>query len=211
MIWMEKDDRPRDALVTYLLGQMEGMDSGHDAVTEEVACGVAAFWREQFKGQALSASQVACFLSFALRGVGADEAAVRLAEREGAREWLFRAGRSSWATWRQLTAGIFRPMSWAGDASFGWLADLTKIKGLPSAPVELLWFPLLAALLAGMAELWDDSKGQGTLGLRGACPAELDHRERMRWRRNARRFCEALLTRLAWRREWKTIPCLVFL
>jgi hypothetical protein len=92
-----------------------------------------------------------------------------------------------------------------------WVLDLTKLTGLDSDLLELVWLPVLRILLTGMAELWEETGRRGALGLQCRLPAELGVKAQRGWRNEIVRFGEAVLDRLGRARRWKDSPHLLLL
>ncbi|MBU1692618.1 MAG: hypothetical protein KKC51_01510 [Verrucomicrobia bacterium] len=196
-----------DALASYLREEMRRALSSEDDLTAEVARGVAAFWREQFDGTMVPGDYVTRMIAWALQGVGEAEAARRMA---GSSDRLRPARPPALALWRRLVARVYRPSAWAGDDCV-WVLDLARLTGFQPDVLELVMFPVLRHLLNEMAELWDESRGRGTLGLRGLPPEGLGAKARKGWRTEVVRFGEAVLDRLGHARRWKFSPHLVLL
>lgn len=190
MIWTSSITAD-DPFVGELCADVARIEPAAADAAQEVARGVAAFCRERYDRQWLPADYVAHLIAVACRDVagrGGGECRARSLE-----------------TWRGLAARVYRPGEWAGGEPV-WILDLGRVEGLPEERVELVWFPVVRRLLAGMAELWDASGGRGVLGLRGVAPAGLGGTALQAWRSELGRFSEAVLLRLKRRRGWTAVP-----
>lgn len=68
--------------------------------------------------------------------------------------------------------GLVMPAEWevtGGEAV--WVLDLRQITVRDDAPLELVFFGSLNIILETIAEVWDGTEGDGTLGLRHVCSA----------------------------------------
>jgi len=209
MIWTESISRAgsADALESYLRHEIRNTLPSETDLADEVARGVAAYWREQLDREMVPTDYIAHMIASALRGVGETEAAARVAGSNND-PWLVR--HPSLSLWRYLASRICRPWVWAGDEPM-WVLDLTRLAGLDPDILELAWFPVLRILLTGMAELWDETGGRGALGLRSRPPAGRGGKTQQGWRNEVVRFGEAVLARLGPARNWQRLPRLVLL
>ena len=209
MIWTDFLNRTEsaDTLERYVRDEIHRALPLEEGVADDVARGVAAYWREQFDREMVPADYIAHMIACALRGVGEMDAADRMA---GANDHRRPIRHLSLDLWRLLTSRVYRPQAWAGDEPL-WVLDLTKLSGLDPDILELAWFPVLRILLTGMAELWDETRGRAALGLRSRPPAGLGGKAQQGWRNEVVRFGEAVLARLGPARNWQSLPRLVLL
>ncbi len=115
------------------------------------------------------------------------------------------------------STGLVRPALWevlSGRSM--WVLDLRHLAVPSDAPLELVLFRSLDMVLRSIAELWDGTHGQGTLGLRRVCrtaaellqagtrtPAARDLAREIRGR------CEMRLAALGPLRGWTAIPAVL--
>lgn len=115
--------------------------------------------------------------------------------------------------------GLVRPCAWevAGGGRI-WVLDLQPLFPEEGAPLELALFPALESAIAGMAEVWDSSAGQGLLGIRNLGPL-LDRlirpaglrgrRRRSALMRELLRSGQSRLEALAPVRGWRYTPAVI--
>lgn len=67
-------------------------------------------------------------------------------------------------------SGMVKPSQWAvtGDRAM-WVLDLKEMTIREDAPLELLFFKGMQIVIESMADVWDESLGEGVLGLRHIC------------------------------------------
>jgi len=116
---------------------------------EDLAHAVATFLEERKNRPVTDGRYVAMLSSRAMSSIGQNSAARRLL--------LF-------------GTGLVRPSEWiaAGEQSV-WVLDLRQITVRDDAPLELVFFNCLGIILDSMVEAWDESGGQGILGLSHVC------------------------------------------
>jgi len=68
--------------------------------------------------------------------------------------------------------GMVGPSQWivTGDHAM-WVLDLREMTIREDAPLELLFFKGMQIVIESMADVWDESRGDGVLGLRHICCA----------------------------------------
>ncbi len=157
---------------------------------DEIARGVAAF---------IEAGESDCggaapwlLISQALRALGHASAARRL------------------AVFGTATA---RPVDWHAAGQGGLVVNLEPLTRSARHRLELAFFPALAQLLDVVADAWDDSSGDGVLGLSG-CRVAADRilgsgvnaRKRRAFCDEVEASAEALLARHGRRRGWRATP-----
>jgi hypothetical protein len=99
-------------------------------------------------------------------------------------------------------AGVIKPLKWdvAGEDTL-WALDVDYIMMGNPVDCELLIFPTLNVILASICDLWDESGGQGMLGLlhtRRALRSSLQI--------GLKQGCEAWLKRTSLERQWSSTP-----
>jgi hypothetical protein len=114
-----------------------------------------------------------------------------------------------------LGGGLVSPSVWevTGQDTV-WVLDLEKMSLQEGASLELVLFGILQAVIQAVADVWDESGGEGTLGLRnvnGTARVILGRRRgnKQALRRMAEEisgWCEARLERVAHDRGWQTVP-----
>ncbi|HOW97250.1 MAG TPA: hypothetical protein P5567_05470 [Kiritimatiellia bacterium] len=195
MIWTSATNG-EESLVGELRAEVARVAPDADEASDDVARGVAAFWRERYDRQWLSSDYVEHLIAAAWRGV----------ENPGGPGSPAR----SLEAWRGLASRLYRSAEWAGGDRV-WILDLGKVGGLPCYRLELLWFPVVRRLIEDMAELWDATGGHGVLGVVGGVPAGISGRALRRWRADLAGHGEAVLARLRRQRGWAELPRLLWM
>jgi hypothetical protein len=71
-----------------------------------------------------------------------------------------------------LGTGLVRPSEWTvTGAQSAWVLDLNQMTVRADAALELVFFQALDIVIECIGEVWDESAGKGTLGLRHVCLA----------------------------------------
>lgn len=125
---------------------------------------------------------------------------------------------------RQLVlfgSGLVRPCVW--EISGGrrmWVLDVQPLFPGEGAPLELTLFQALEAAIAGMAEVWDVSAGQGLLAIRNLgplvdrlvrMPGSRGRKRRAALLREVLRASQSRLENLAPTRGWRQTPDVIHL
>lgn len=110
--------------------------------------------------------------------------------------------------------GLVRPSEWevtGGDTL--WVLDLRQISAMDDAPLELIFFTGLGIIIDSLAEVWDRTSGQGTLGLRHVFQAAESLLGTECPQQEARGLCDEIRTRCEHRlakqqqaRGWSASP-----
>ncbi|OVE74443.1 hypothetical protein BVX94_00285 [bacterium B17] len=68
--------------------------------------------------------------------------------------------------------GLVKPSEWvvSGDSTM-WVLDLRQLTVKDDMSLELVFFNSLNAILDSISEIWDETMGEGILGLRHICSA----------------------------------------
>jgi len=153
MIYYPQEDRAggaEEALARYVAeqiatygGEEELVESGR---VDDVACAVANFVTDAVGHGAVPGRSLILLASQALSSVG---------ERQAARRLL------------AFGTGLVRPSRWEFTGSQDlWVVDLREMAGLAGAGLEMAFFTGLLAVLEMIANVWDETRGAGVLGLR---------------------------------------------
>lgn len=110
--------------------------------------------------------------------------------------------------------GLVKPSAWdvSGEHEI-WVLDLKEMTVRENAPIELIFFSSLNIVLEAMAEVWDETRGQGTLGLRHVLPTAAallgvddGHRNSRSLGAEIQRACGQKLEQIRGKRGWTGIP-----
>lgn len=113
--------------------------------------------------------------------------------------------------------GMVRPSEWVvSGAKNIWVLDLKGMMLRDDSSLELIFFECLRAVIESLADVWDDSKGEGILGLKHICGAASDLLGEANDRRKVvlladeiKGACSNLLTKIGNRRGWITHPVIM--
>ena len=200
MIWNSDDDQGRAAgLFDQLVVQIEQVCPDDEAWPDEAeqVCRAVECYLEQDCGcGAVDARTLVLMATQALQTVG---------EGRVARRFLLHG------------TGLVRPSEWevtGGDTV--WVLDLRQISVYDDAPLELVFFTGLGIIIDALAEVWDRTGGDGSLGLRhvfqtaeallGPMATEAEAR---RLRGEITERCDARLRRQGAARGWQTSPQII--
>ncbi len=185
---------------------------------EELARGVAAYCAIQGPDRTLPASYISMLLARALRGIGAEAAAACFAVADANRDGAARAGAAGIWTgeitpdwWNVFASGLVRPARWlSADGEAMWVLDFARLAKDGNDSLELALCRGVRIILEQLAEAWDETGGDGVLGLTGLRPvADASDAVRRAARRRARElslYCDSVLEHMAPARAWKDRP-----
>ena len=165
--------------------------------TVELARAVELFVTEMSSDSSVDSEELTRLASRALSGVGEDVIARRLL--------LF-------------GTGMIRPSEWIiSGNNMVWVLDLKQLVVPVDTPLELFMFPCLNAVIDAIADLWDESDGEGALGLKHVCDtAEAflgnnckNAAKRRLLANEIGRFCAGCLSRSGKTRGWSHTPEIV--
>ncbi len=155
MIWLG-NVQPGDgghALASFAADTLQAYLSGGqlpDGVLQEVAKAVGGYLSEAGIAQeAFDEGLVVLLAAQALAACGEESTSCRLL--------VFGTGLAEPAVW-EFTGG-----------QRVWSLDLRQVTVRDNAWLELRFFPLLTRIVRGVSEVWNESSGEGTLGLRPVC------------------------------------------
>jgi hypothetical protein len=110
--------------------------------------------------------------------------------------------------------GLVVPSEWdvtGGDAV--WVLDLRQITVRDDASLELVFFGSLNIILEAIVEVWDETHGRGTLGLRHICSAVGalmggggSKKQAAELADEIRTLCRRKLEQIARQRGWEHVP-----
>ena len=140
-------------IVSHISGQIQSVYSDGCPITssniEEIAKAVASFVNDKCDCSIVSSRSLAIFASKALEALGERNVAKRLIIFE---------------------TGLIMPSEWevSGQDNM-WIIDLKQMTVSDTEHIELIFFKGLISIIECIADLWDNSGGRGTLGLRNVC------------------------------------------
>ena len=147
---------PADSeIVTHVTGEFKKVCA--EAVVDnpealyEVAKAVEHFLDTEAKCSFVESDKIVMLASQALSSVGEEKAARRMI---------------------LYGSGLVRPSEWivTGEDSM-WVLDLKQITVREDAMLELFFYKSLYVVLDSISDIWDQTSGNGTLGLRHVCAA----------------------------------------
>ena len=205
MIWNTVENTPaaaREAMASYLAGEINSVNIGSSRLSEEsvreLARGVAAYLQgDSAAGFCMETDRLLRLTSQALATVG---------EKELARRLLV------------FGTGLARSTESNMAASQGMLViDLKRLTVKPDDCLELIFFRSLTSVLGIVAEAWDETEGDGALGLRGVGataaallgPAKARPRKIVALTVEILAHCRRNLESLRALRHWRHVPQLV--
>jgi len=200
MIWDPSSEKEAQAspILSHIRAQINevfGREFGLGPQTvEELAKAVECFLDTEEKNAAVESRYLVMLASRALSSIGEGEAARRLL---------------------LVGSGLVRAAAWeiTGGKTM-WVLDLKQMSIRVDAALELVFFACLRIVLESIADVWDDSRGCGILGLRHVSSAAEhllsgnDPRGR-RCRRLSREImdaCRQNLDRVREERGWTDTP-----
>jgi hypothetical protein len=221
MIWNEqREAKAPDELAAFLEAELAGAALERPEAAGEIAGAVEAFVRDQHPWETLPSEYLLLLVARSLWAVGEEAAVRRLIADRGA-EWRVApvfagaalAADLSVPHWGALLGS--RTVQTGSSAARGaiWLVDVQRLVEPGRGGLELTVFRALNAVLDRMAGVWDDSGGQGILGLRNleaAAGAVLGDPRRSRKRaalvREFHQRCEQRLRLQGPARGWRAVP-----
>lgn len=168
-----------------------GGDEPFDAA--ELAIAVDLFLREEGDVSCVSSDALVMLASKALRSLGEIIAARRLL--------LF-------------ATGMVRPSEWLVSGTRNiWVLDLKGMMLRDDSSLELVFFECLKVVINSLADVWDDSMGEGVLGLKHICGVasnllggEDDGRKVALLANEIKGQCSTLLEQIGTARGWVNHP-----
>lgn len=150
-----EQERAGSALAKQISAQVSELGGlellGDPGGLEEVARAVECFLERNGGDGSVESRHVLMLASQALSSVGEGAAARRLLV---------------------FGTGLVRPSEWevvAGDRM--WVLDLRQMTVRADDSLEMVFFGSLNIVLEAMADIWDETGGEGVLGLRNVCAA----------------------------------------
>ena len=140
-------------IASYIMDEL-GEVCGRDLVVnpaniEEMACAIESFLKNNGNPTAVDSKYLVMLASRALSSIGEKQAAQRLL--------LF-------------GTGLIKPAEWEiTNGESMWVLDLKQITVKNDVFLELIFLNSLHIILESIADVWDESDGRGTLGLRNIC------------------------------------------
>ena len=157
MIWnpLEREDDPESAVAEYLAAEVAGACNGESGVSaanlQELARAIEFLAGQNPGDGGMESSHVLLLASQALTSLGEGTVARRLVV---------------------FGSGLVRASVWEAARSRNmWVLDLKRMMVREDAWLEMIFFGSLSVVLESLADVWDESKGRGTLGLRHVCAA----------------------------------------
>lgn len=147
-------DQTLSLIVSHVAAEIETACAG-DASTfssaHEMARAIECFLQQEGCPEFVDSRTLTLLAARALSSIGEPEAARRLI--------LF-------------GTGMVRPSQWVvtGDRAV-WVLDLKEMTVWNDAPLELLFFKGVQLAVESIADVWDECRGDGILGLRHICSA----------------------------------------
>ncbi len=203
MIWLaaEKGGARESGLTRHVREVIaaHGGDAMPPDWADEVSKAVSAYVEDGTSaGIYVDSDALVLLTSRAMSSVGQKDAAQRVL--------VFGCGVVTPSTWELLGSGTT------------WTLDFGRLTGPASdASLELVFFGSLQAVLASIAEVWDETAGAGTLALRHARAAASSVVGKHKgpgiqaFVEEIRHTCLAKLHQLAGKRTWQTVPDLLLL
>lgn len=231
MIWNYTNEPPADPLVKHIQAELTDAGITHTGAVGETARhaaaeAVAAFLRHE--GRTTVASEYLLMLTArALWAVGDEYAARRLVDSVGrtldfSRHYADAACTAGvtldeWAFF--FTSRAVRPAkfpSLGGDTL--WVLDMAKLVSSPAPGLEMGVLRAIQAALARLADIWEDTDGNGLLGLSRLhqasgliLAAPPTARKSRRLAKELTKYCWSCLEVLRMRHGWTRQPGLVCL
>lgn len=170
-----------------------GGDSGCSVDPHEVARAIEHFLDNDRKAEWVDTKTLSFLAAQAMASLGETDAARRLVV---------------------FGTGMVRPSEWiVTGGRTAWVFDLREMTIRDGAPLELLFFKSVQIVMEAMADVWDESRGDGVLGLRNVlcaasrllCAPE-DAARVAGLTAEIREMCASKLDQLRERRGWATTP-----
>jgi len=155
MIWDPANKSGESTVVSHIAAEIDASGGAEwlakGGNIQELAKAIDHYLQEHGQGQAVESRYLVMLAARALSSVGEGKAARRLL---------------------LYGTGLVMPSEWdvtRGEAM--WVLDLRQIAVRGDAPLELVFFGSLNIIMESIAEVWDGTEGEGTLGLRHVCAA----------------------------------------
>lgn len=199
MIWdpnttSEPDDSAIVSYITAGITMVCGENVPVDSCTiKELARAVESFLQQECDCSFADSKYLVMLASHALSSIG---------ERHVARRLLV------------FGTGLVRPAQWevTGEEAI-WVLDLKQMTVRDDGFLELVFFNSLNIILESIADVWDESSGQGVLGLRHVYSTSLallgcsrKKREAMALAEEIKTLCSGKLGEIRDERGWKDSP-----
>lgn len=139
-------------IVSHIGAQIEELCNGLPtsmAGAEDVARAIEFFLKEEGDEEFVDSNMLALLAARALSSIGDHVAARRMVV---------------------FGTGMVRPSEWVvtGERTI-WVLDLKEMTVRDDASLELVFFKSIQVVMDSIADVWDESRGEGTLGLRHIC------------------------------------------
>lgn len=197
MIWDPNSNKESDiSMVSHVVAELTAAYGGKTldpAGLQELVKAVELFLSQHCKPECVDTKYLVMLVSRALSSLGEGEAARRLLV---------------------FGTGMVRPAEW--EVSRGqsmWILDLKRITVRSDTPLELTFFAGLAVVLECTADVWDLTRGSGTLGLKHVCQAATGLLCGTKQQRaisdlvgEIETLCERKLCQIGETRGWEAVP-----
>jgi hypothetical protein len=160
---------------------------------DEIARAVEMFVSDELDCMCVNSDELIMLASKAMASVG---------DKHAARRFLL------------FGSGMMRPSEWEVTTEDSmWILDLKQITLGDNTALELTFFNALSLLLDAIADVWDETDGEGVLALRHVCSsasALMGNSSRTKERafliNEIMAVCELKMGQLAVKREWSYAP-----
>jgi hypothetical protein len=110
--------------------------------------------------------------------------------------------------------GMIKPSEWeVRRGGQTWILDLKQLTIRNEAPLEMVLFSGLHAIIEAIADIWDVSSGDGTIGLRHVCSvagellgSEAGEKRKVALVDEIVNVCRQKLEQLKVERDWIAVP-----
>lgn len=190
-------DQENTVLLSHISEQVAEI-CGHEHIVQsgnihDIAHAVASFLDDSGNSHSVDSSYLVMLASRALSSIGEKEAAHRV--------FLF-------------GTGMVKPAQWEVSGSEAmWVLDLREMTVLADADLEIVFFNSLAMILESMASFWDETGGNGVLGLRHVSSAVaallggFESKNQMQeLTSEIKDMCISKLESVSRERSWESIP-----
>jgi hypothetical protein len=222
MIWSEPSGQGGKGLHDHLVTRIASACADAGVSPEhasEIASAVTAYWIENFQDRALPSSFVTLMVSRALLGAGKAHAALRMAH--GAMDTTFpgesvekflQARNLGPELWRVFSSSVVRPSRCSAySGQVAWVLDLDRVGVDSGGWLEMSVHEALRRLIGDVADIWDESAGEGLLavrGLRGFVRRAVQDPDALQ-PAEVLRYCADVLEHEARQRSWAFCPDVV--
>lgn len=202
------------------------MDAG---AAQAVADAITAYCEEQFIAPPLPTGYLDMMVYRALKALNQTEAAGFIAQTR-LPQWDIHnvfdpaiwPGPVPLIVWRLFASQIVRPSrTVTAGGKVLWILDFARLHREDAGWMEITFFPGLRALVTQLAAAWDDTAGEGYLGLRGLYAAGFAPTPRRKPKKNAahsdfhageiRAYILQVLEHVRRDRGWKQCPRVLYL